>query len=373
MVPVAPLLYPDFYVNTEQVTQHFNPSSSQRVSLPHNIGLGRLPALPTEQGLYFDSEWAIFGAFEDTDRYHPEFKVYDILLKKGVSWDLKCPAMRDYESLLGHLIAQYGQHTGGDPDRPGMNAGQVQSEKPIKQVLKHIPGPALAQFEDRGRTLLDIAMYHQQWDLAEFLWGKGVRWSEQARSQGRPFEALVVATIGLQGILLSRPLDCFSESASPPSEDERVAWLETWLDRCREQQVSVAPEKPELDLRARLAHIRNWDLGKQLRDTPVSFWTTRFTECGPGASGLGLRPVDHSSHVQTLVKTWVEFWARAGADPMTTPVASGRGTDPGFAQFWEQTRNGPEWTQFVQATLRRMRLAQEVVPCENRPSSPRAF
>lgn len=371
MVPSAPLLYPDFYINTEQVTPHLDPSYSRRVSLPHNIGSGRLPALPTDQGLYFDTRWAIFGAFDRPNDYSPPFKVYDILLTKAVAWDLKCPAMSGYESLLGNLIAQYGQYTGGDPDRPGMNANQEQIDKSIKHVLRQVPGSALAQFEDRGRTLLDIAMYHQQWDLAEFLWNKGVRWSPQSKAQGRPFEALVVATMSLQGILRSRPLDCFADSTSPPNENDRVAWLETWLDRCQEQQVCAVPTAPELDLRARLAHLRNWDAGKTLRDTPLSFWISRFTECGPGTTGLP--PMDHQPHVQSLVKTWVEFWANRGVDPMTELVASGRGVSQGFAQFWDQTRNGPEWTQFVQVAFNRVRLAQEVVSCETRPSSPRAF
>lgn len=89
MVPSAPLLYPEFFVKTEEIQPHLD--SGPRSGLPYNFGTGHLPAQPTPQGLRFDPAWAPFSAFEDpraSDR-GPDMRIVQAVATGAIAWDLK--------------------------------------------------------------------------------------------------------------------------------------------------------------------------------------------------------------------------------------------------------------------------------------------
>ena len=360
--PSAEFLYPTFYVLSEHVRPLLN---DKKVRF---WGSGRLPVLPTPEGLWTDPAWSVFSVLMDPPdhgSFYAFANLYDAIFENKLPWDMKCSAVMGYETLLGNLIKGYGFYTGGNPDRVGLNISMEQHERPLSSLLKSIPPETLIQFEDRGRSLLDIAMAEQQWALADFLWKRGVRWSVQARETGSPYEALILATQAMQGSLLSRPLDCFPLSKPAPDEELRVAWLSKWLKRCQEEGVSVDPP-PAPGVRARLAQIRNWAAGINICDTPVSLWISRFTECGPGV--VGLPPPDVVPHAKALVSTWTEFWAKSGMDPMTTPLSAGNKRSSGFSDFWSETKNGDAWTQFVSTVWRRAQLNETVVDHQQKRS-----
>lgn len=361
MSPLTPMMFPDFYVKSEELHAILFDHHGVQV-LPRDLGDGKFPALPTSQGLVFDTDWAPFTALVSDYRQGPSALLVKGIETRKTPWDLQCPVMKGYTSIIGHLIEQYGYHTGGDPDREGMNDTDFMRDHPLRRLLANANQDDLVAFSDRGQTLLDIACHHQQWDLAKFLWGKGVRWSTAALSTGTPLQSLIVASRGLRDMMLARCNDDLQQGTA----ESRIQWLETWLDRYVQSAGATNP-KPALDWRARLAHARNWEGGKSLVDSPASFWISRFTQAGQPGHLVAIDRV--APHAREVVEVWARFWARQGVDLDQVEVPRGGNEKPpatGMEDFWSTTKNSEPWMDLIRT------ITQQAVLDTQTPTSTRA-
>lgn len=150
------------------------------------------------------------------------------------------------------------------------------------------------------------------------------------------------------------PNDAFS---TPGTAQERVAWLSTWLDRYVAQGGATQPAASTLDYRARLARLRNWPGGHGIRDTPASFWVSRFMDVPNPRPLPAMNQV--SEHARDLVTTWATFWGRAGVDLDQVSVPTLNSTAIGFSSFWSDFKNSDAWSAFVSSAWRHARLVVE--------------
>lgn len=326
--------YPDFFVPTEVIRNLIPADLEHRF---RDYGKGRMPAMPTAQGLVFDPDWTPFSAFDvDETVQHIDIALVSDIETGQVPWQLQCPVMREHASLIGLLIAQYGKQTGGDPANPGMNDTEFIRLHPLSGLLRNASSQELMAFRDRGRSLLDLAMDNQQWRLAGFLWDQGVRWSEEALVTGKPLEALVLSTLGLMGMLVMRPNDAL-EASSRDDGEPRVAWLKTWLERYA-QAGGVANPAPTLTVRGLLAQKSGWREGEDIIDSPAGLWISRFLVAGSMAKGLP-KMEQAPAYQRDLVDTWVRYWGGQGIDLSQVPVRRGQGEIVGFRNFWHDDRH----------------------------------
>lgn len=351
MVPSEPIMFPAFSVSSYLI-HDFLTSAGEKLK---SYSAETLPALPTPQGLVFDTDWAPFGCFrKDGDRFGDAVssRMLDDIKRGEIKWNVKCPAMNQYESLMGLLIRQYGLFTGGNPDRPGINLNSEHRSHPLRNMFKGATPEEISNFTDRGRTLLDIAMYHHQWDLAEFLWDNGTRWSKSFLDQGRPLESLIITSMGLMGISL-QPNDYVSSAATTK---EREEWLRKWLDRYLNEggKVNIAPS---LDWRARKAGLRNWEAGKNILDTPASLWISKFASEMRG--GLD---TDINVHRVAIATQWALFFTGNDVDLEVVEISRGSKNPPvkGFSEFLENhcDSNAKEWIEYIGSITTKARLTK---------------
>lgn len=372
IVPSSPGMFPDFFAKSHEVEEQvfgMTPLDEQDpIQTVPSYNATRYPLQPTDEGFVFDANWAVFGTFFENRTVKkkdlPHVRLLEDLSCGKIDWKIKCPVVHDYESLIGQLIDRYGSFVGGNPDYPGMNARSEQVRYPISEMLKSAPDKELISFDDRGRSLLDLAVSSQQWDLAEHLWRRGVRWSDEYLASGIPLEALVVASLQLQNTI-KLPIN----DALPPdsSEAERLSWLSTWQERFVSCGGCV-DAAPRLGWRSRLAHMRNWDLGKDIADTPASFWISRITTpLNTGLPPLGRVP----SHVSAIASSWAVFFTSHGIDLHNTPVTRGPNREDavGFEEFWANSATSQDWIDLINSSIAKHRLGNIANRKSSAPSS----
>jgi hypothetical protein len=335
-------IYPEFYISGEDVRA--NGYSSQ-----YAAASDRWPAIMMHGGLAWDPDWVVFAAFYDDDKAGeipaPDIRIQNAMSKGELDWELCCPVLEGPSTLIGQLIRQYGSFTGGNPSKLGHNPTQSMLRYPLSGMLQAIPDTQLHKFRDRTDTLLDLAMTHQQWDFAEWLWDKGVRWSDEALAVLRPLESIVVGSATLQESLGTG----FLSGRGPQA---RADWLGAWLERWKSQGVEYS-NVPHSTRRAEMAVANGWQDGKSLLDTPASLWASSFAwREGPAMMPLANAP----AQVQPMLEQWVRFWEEQDVDLAALPIAQASGHACGMKEYWAKTRNSGPWIDHVLALSEQMRL-----------------
>ena len=324
-----------------------------------------LPIQPTNEGFRFDSEWAPFGVFFESrgakNRDMPPDRFLRDMTSGTVDWQVKCPVVQNYESLVGQLISRYGSRVGGDPDYPGMNQSNEQVKYPISKMLERAPSSELIGFTDRGRSLLDMATSTQQWSLAEYLWDRGVQWSKQSLMSGAPLEALIVASLQLQNWINQQVNDYLPGTSA---EEERIKWLSIWQDRFIASGGCV-DASPQLNWRSRLAEIRGWQAGQSITDTPASFWISRMTS----VSNTGFVAIDKAqSHIPAIITHWANFFTSHGVDLYSVSIPRGKDMKDavGINDFWCNIKNHEEWLGVINSAVRKYKLQEVAIKSQSK-------
>ena len=336
MTTDRPIVFPDFYVEAAQM----DPDTRNQWESTR-FGQERLPVVVTPEGFAFDPAWAPFGVLHLPTSAMAYTLLADALHEGKVPWDIRCPAMADHESLIAHLIVLYGRSAVQGLHRPADSPEEWMKRRPLPKLLSQVSSADLVRFVDRDDTLLDLAFAHQQWQLAELLWDKGVRWSNRALATGQPLEALILTSKNLQKNLIFAANDALpAESTS----EARLVWLKRWQERYVQAGGAVTPA-PGLHARAQMARENNFSAAQDIVDTPAGFWIARFTD-----GTRGLLPVrKNSEQANAVIGTWVRFWTEHDVDLSQVPVSRGQRMAQGFGDFWRDSDYGAEWDQWVQS------------------------
>lgn len=357
--------YPAFYVDGEHLNDWLESQGQARINYSVDK---KLPAMVGQDGLVMDRRWECFGAFIDPKDERVPWNIQQQLRKGEIAWDLQCPVMQGPASLIGQLIRVYGLSTGANPDRPGMNPNQGMLEFPLTSILRKASAQQLRAFRDRDRTLLDLACEHQQWALAQFVWDKGVRWSEDDLVLGTPLAALTLTSQALQGPGHSQPIDA---AENLQNVETRAAWLQQWLRRYRRAGGVIDTDEPVIDWRGRLGQARGLDDHAAITDTPASFWITRFMPIKSGLIRL-TKPEQLPEHALAIIQTWAGFWDDAGVDLDQVACDTGArgGMRQGMADFWSIADNGRLWADYLRTWMQQRRLERDTPAITRVPRSP---
>lgn len=261
-----------------------------------------VPVLPTSQGLMWNPDWNCFSAFfPQSDGIQFDQLVHD-LAKGALSWGLKCPVVEGPESVVGQVMRRYGECVGAKPGKEGFNPTPLMLNHPVARLLSLANDQELKDFRDRELTLLDLAMSHQLWDAAHWLWDKGVR-ASPAFLEGPYLESLVVASHALQESWGTGFLD---------RHFDRPAWLATWLNRFEQSGVKMRAD-PFSTWRQRLLAKNIGDTSPEenpIVDTLPAFWISRSIR----GNGVSVPLMQESPLQCDMFDTWVRFFARQGVD-----------------------------------------------------------
>lgn len=319
------------------------------VRLPEQLGSlyegTKLPAVITPSGLETDPDWVIFDRFFDEDLYRsrgPDSRVVDLLKEKKIKWSCACPVIEVHQSVIGQVIAQYGKLSGTVPFKDTYDANQLMREHPIASFLKKEKAQTLIDFRDGDQTLLDLATRHQQWHLAEFLWDKGVRWSEGELQKGEPLGAMILGSKTLQRSSGSAFLDELESNGAQPAA---IDWLRNWLGRWKETGAAL-PSQSHLDWRAQVAIQGNHPSGHTIRDNPPSLWAKTCIEL----VGTQIKDVKYATKTeQDLISEWSRFWAVCGVDIFSMPIPKNDGSHhAGIKETWSFFKQHEGWMDFIQ-------------------------
>ena len=360
LVLAQPVSYPAFFLRCDDVQSRL-PDYERLKSRYGN----RWPAVPTAEGLVWDPDWNVFGAFFQ-DKYSAEgTRVLSDLQKRTVAWSLCCPVVEGPESVIGQVIRQYGRNVGAVPGKPGFNPSSEMRDYPVAKLLEKAKG--LPDFRDRGLSLLDLAMNNHLWEDAEWLWQKGVRPTPTAL-EGAYLESLVLASHALQESSVTGFL---------PRDHDRVEWLERWLQRFEQTGVPVS-DRPFSTWRQRVLEKNMGSSqvdGAPLVDTAPGLWIARCVYTTPG----GTPKVEQASHQVGLFDAWARFWARQGVDLEQQPVRMwGDQSVVGISAFIATQDARPEraaawegWLNRLQVITQAERLQQDTLSPAAVRSSPR--
>lgn len=311
LVAQGALTYPSIFAKYDDVSQALA-QQGQAFKPARNIS-ERWPVALDNEGLWTDERWGVFQVLEDASRVEWDLKgILEDVARNRLPMELRCPSLTGEETLLGRLLAVYGKRMGADPQRPGYNPTEEMRTTSLEDILKRKSRDELASFDDRGRTLLDLATRHQQWGAAEVAWKAGVRWSDNQIQSGRALESLVVGWMNLRG---STGMGWLQHPNKGDTGALRVAWLDTWLKRY-ESLGAAYPHIPQLNRR-----WRNYEASgtktKPFFDTPATFFASHLFEA-VGATVIGPeRMLDFS---RQMLDRWLEFWNGQGVDLLTQAI-----------------------------------------------------
>lgn len=348
--------YPSFFVKAEDITSRLE--DYQRVKSRYS---DRWPAQPTEKGLVWDPQWNAFAAFfgESTD-YGVDRIVQDLADRK-VSWSLCCPVVEGPESIIGQVMLHYGKHVGAVPGQFGFNPTSGMRDRPIQALLAKASPGEMESFQDRDRSLLDLAMQNQLWDTAQWLWDQGIRPTPKSL-QGPYLESLVIASLALQESAVTGFLPC---------QVDRAQWLQGWLDRFTESQTPIS-DAPFSTYRQKMMEKNMgslYDPDDVICDTIASFWISRCLFVHPSGP-----PSVNAVKNNQMFDAWVRFWSTHGVDLDKVSVPEWRNPPVAGVSSYMQTRQRPElwapWLERLQWTYQARRLELETVPSvSQRPQS----
>lgn len=304
--------YPSLFANLEEIKAATE--KERRGKRPRKEISENWPVAMDEKGLWTDFRWWVFQVFSDPDR---DFDSHHETLMKELSrdpslWDVRCPAIEGHETLIGKLMEEYGKRMGGAPRRANFNPTPTMQDYPLITLLDGKTASQILDFQDRGRTLLDLAISHQQWEMAEALWDMGARWSTHHVESGQVLEGLIVGWAGVRESAYEGWL-----KGTSPSQTEalRMKWLDTWLGRYEKLRGSL-PTEPTLDRRWR-GFVESGMRTNHFLDSPVTLFLSRmFHVDGPRVRGLDTMP-DFS---RSMLERWCKFWADQGVDLLSQRI-----------------------------------------------------
>lgn len=327
--------YPSLFAKLEDVKTATEKERKGR--RPRKEITDKWPVAMDEKGLWTDFRWWVFQAFSEDQREF-DFRhksLMEELARDPSLWDVRCPAMRGHETLTGQLMAAYGERMGAATRRATYSPTQTMQNHPLARLLDGKTDAQILGFEDRGRTLLDLATSHQQWDMAEDLWKKGARWSTPHIESGQVLEGLI---LGWMGLRKSTYEGWLKGSDHAQTEDLRVEWLETWLGRY-EALGAALPVEASLDRRYR-AYLESGGNYNRFVDTPASlFLAQMFRMDGPRSLDPKLIP----EFALKMLDRWWDFWADQGVDLLSEripkPTWAGEGVPAETVGVLEQWKN----------------------------------
>lgn len=331
-----------FFAKTPQFPNFFIVLSEPLGSLYEGT---KLPAVITPSGLETDPAWDIFHHFFTEDDYRsrgPDDRVVSLIKEKKTKWSCTCPVIEGHKSVIGQLIRQYGELSAAVPFKETYDVNQLMRGTSIASLLRHEKAQTLIDFRDGELTLLDLATRHQQWHLADFLWDKGVRWSEADIQKGEPLGALILGSKTLQRSSGAAFLSELKKDGAAPSA---IEWLGLWLDRWKATGAPL-PTQGHLDWRARVATLGNHPSGHDIRDTPASLWAQTCIE----PVGPHIKNIKHATQTERdLISAWSGFWATNGVDLFSLPIPKNDGSHyAGIQESWSFFKSYEGWMDFIQ-------------------------
>lgn len=302
LVAQTPLAYPRVYASLHEITVLIRAQGSEFPVSRSN----KWPVAVDERGPWTDERWWVFQWLTGRQFDSDLLSVLKAIKEHTVPWDLTCPALEGEKTLMGRLLALYGEHTGARPNEPGFNPTQAMSNHPLADLLDGRSAEELCQFSDGGRTLVDVASTHQQWDVAEAAWNLGVRWSTEQLESGRALESILVSWMNLRG----SPREGWLKSSTLEDTGQaRVEWLDRWLGRFEDQGVAM-PATAKLDRRCRAVEASGTK-PKPFLDTPATLFAAHMFP----SKGAYVETLDKMSpFARQMLDHWLDFWARNGVD-----------------------------------------------------------
>lgn len=352
--------YPAFFIGQNEVNDWLKSQGNKAIPSP---GL-MLPFALEGGNLVTDSEWGHFAAFW-LDEGSASRVIHD-MTKGRVDWKMQCPSIKHHGTMIGLAMRHQGLQCGSDPgQRAPAFMPPLEKLSDFKFLLRE-PRQELMDFRDRGMSLLDLACQHRQWRLAEALWQKGVRWTDQALGDGTIITSLITCSHELTDHISSARLDIDTKQGR-----DRVAWVRTWLDRY-EDEGGPAHIDACIPWRMRTMVANGTRPDEDFLDTPASLWIALFCKVNPGAQGL---PYPGSrDHADQICQAWAAFWARNGIDIEQTEVPLGMGkggkSQCGFSQFWDNEA-GRQWATQLRATWQHALLDDGTASARTNADRPR--
>lgn len=246
--PLGKLGYPQLYIDYDLLHQQVYAKDNQWSQLPSfcysRLDYLPIPVLIEDQRLEVNTDWFVFPLLLSQSEVQENYNtVFEALEKEHIHWSLVCPSIvGPIQSLIGQLIHFFGwksllhrdyRYDDWDPEQCFYgDLEKIQANKPLIDLLKDEEEITLQDFKDNGQTLLDLASNYQLWDLADWLWGKGVRWSPSYLQTG---SLLVAVSRGCSPLPGERYLNTSPYSCMAVTQTRNNQWLKRWLDRYGQQ------------------------------------------------------------------------------------------------------------------------------------------
>ena len=248
-VPQWSGLYPRFFVrfDTFKDTPEFkaalsaaSPDFQEFFSQIHPYSI---PVIINGDDLETDLYWIPLGILCGDCLGKESALVFDALEKGILDWKISCPVYgAKHCSYMGQLM--YFHSTPHNiPNQYGDSEPvflltqrfmyvlkfEILPHFPLIEMLKNIPNSELFEFLDNGHNLLDMACDYHLWEVADWLWGKGLRWTDGYVKNGIVLEKLIWGNYILSGE--SNPIVPLKGEILPTVFKRDHSWLKLWLDR----------------------------------------------------------------------------------------------------------------------------------------------
>lgn len=317
----------------------------------------KMPFQLSPAGLEFNPAWAAFAPLSprtkaDSHSRDDAQRVVEMLRDGELPWDMRCSSIRPHTSLVAMCMYAVGRSMGALPGED-MHSNPMAPDMVLKGLKKANTTPQqLRDFSDGGLTLVDIATRYQCWDVAQWLWNKGVRWSDREIERGQPLLDMVVAYENCSRAVhgFSSP-DYILRTRLPASQ-----WFKNWFDRW-EKSGGKPPQVAALDHAARLLEARGFkssNFSEHPLVTPQQFFASRALLIGT-SNKISL-PINraHSEHIACL-QAWSEMWARNGVDILNLDyrqvLGGGRHEPITLGARLESVDGGQPWKDMIAAQI----------------------
>lgn len=314
LVPQNKPLFPQYYLNYEQLLGalpevdewHSHDAVFKFFNWSDDIAQCPIPFEIVGDQMFTDSRWfgfsLLIGPWQLQNKWQ---KVWAALEEGHIHCFDVCPVyQQDLQSYIGQLIHLFGWKSWPyfEPsyDHPAdsfqAQLCKVVSGYSLEQLLSKETDQSLQEFRDQHYSLLDLASRYQLWDLAHFLWNKGVRWTQHYLHHGLALRDLSVGCAKLFGEEW-----LFDQPGVEEKYHQRDAhWLKLWLNRYHHDpdRPSNLPILLEDECIVLAPHSKGW-----MAHGDLIWWTEhmRFNFC-------------NQDKLSDFLLIWVCYWKEQGID-----------------------------------------------------------
>ena len=311
----------------------------------------RYPVLVTDEGLFVNPRWHIFAQALSEGHFpissakgeRPLQFFLAAVANKKTTFSTHCPCLDGHQSVASLTMEACSLAVQGH--------GQEEVERAQEKLgdwVKKTSLEELESLEEPQHTLLDVAMKHQLWEVAEALWKKGIRWSAHGLRTGQPLADVVVGSNALRSTISSF-LGYWANDTIEQRALTCQEWLQEWQARWSSQGHPL-PEEPAISWRVEKWKRNGHSVSEEKRDTPLSLWASELTV----VNGSKVASYDQTpEHMKAVFDQWVRFWTEQGADLENLKVFKAMEEQPiPFRNYWSNTN----WAELAISKSREIRL-----------------